>query len=502
MPGYDSSLSLFTPHGHALVGELAQGDLVLDHTNTPQPIRIIDNHPHPTSIFEIDYLASGTLQRRKSIPCANNQLLSLRASAVEPALYFPPDKPGRGQVRFWIRCCGPRPAGIRNAFVQLYNNQPNLTSKLGPRVCRFELATEHDCHGAPRRIQWTLPTAVANDLHAILTGSDYYHVDPHFFRRGRESRVTPQDALHYGHATPGTNSFNNLFKLARTLPPVPAGALLPAGLEWQFVSMFFGDGYQGKPAICGSEPAVRDYLRGYVARLNATRPAGAAPLHLHENRTHAAGDVKANGTVANVDVFKWSITSIFQHASEPGYHWNPVLDGLRTLAIFDDKSRGLPAPLLEADQEAVLEYCTGGIDTDGSYDSGQNRYVIDQYGDNHYEWIRQLQRMASRVGFTTHLYRLLPQPPSAFLPNGKGPGLRLTLSGPAIESLQPYILIPHELIPRDRDYQDPFLRTVLPTRLDNNAAQQVNLRWIHAGNDNFGTVKLWPEGEFLLTQAL
>lgn len=88
------------PHGHALVSKLAQGNLMLDHNNTPQPVRIIDNHSCLSSIFAINFLAFGSFQQHKSIPCVSNQLLSLRASAVKPALYHPASKPVRADICF------------------------------------------------------------------------------------------------------------------------------------------------------------------------------------------------------------------------------------------------------------------------------------------------------------------------------------------------------------------------------------------------------------------
>ncbi|PWN19441.1 hypothetical protein BCV69DRAFT_39932 [Microstroma glucosiphilum] len=177
------------------------------------------------------------------------------------------------------------------------------------------------------------------DPEALLPG------EPHIISVSRyfESRHVNNPAR--GEPPPG----GTWIKLARfPFESMPTGDPHTDNLpiEPKFLGLWLGDGTHDQVRIASSDfDETREYLAGYVHRLNATRPRGAAPLHLR-----ITPHIMAEGAIpANVTCFEFAIASTFR--DQEGFYWNPLLDGLHALGIFANrKARRIPARYLSASE--------------------------------------------------------------------------------------------------------------------------------------------------------
>jgi hypothetical protein len=86
-------------------------------------------------------------------------------------------------------------------------------------------------------------------------------------------------------------------------------------IEPKWLGLWLGDGLHSDTMISSSDlDETRYYLAGYVDRLNATRPAGAAPLHLRITPKIFAEDHPVH---SNVTIFDFAISSTFH--DNPGF---------------------------------------------------------------------------------------------------------------------------------------------------------------------------------------
>lgn len=234
-------------------------------------------------------------------------------------------------------------------------------------------------------------------------------------------------------------------KLARypfeVLPDGAAGAEdLP--LDPKFFGTWLGDGTNAAPQITSTDlDETREYLSNLVGRLNASRPHGAAPLHLHvASMLVSPGRI---GPPGNLTCFSLSITSTRQD----GVQWNPILNGLRVLDIFDNHKRnGTPEQYLTASTEVRAALLPGFIETDGSI-RGATGYTFTQCVDHRrlFEDTRRLaEGLGIKIGRVQHSMAPSPRDPTEL-----NPALTFTMSGPELDLLQPYITLPRKKLHSD-----------------------------------------------------
>lgn len=138
-----------------------------------------------------------------------------------------------------------------------------------------------------------------------------------------------------------------------------------------YMGFWLGDGSKAAAEVCGTDLETKAYLQAYVDRLNHQRPDGEPALILTERILHTAGDtseVKNHGSegtltmVSPTDVFHWRISS----TKKGPVAWNPVLKGLRNLVFAgEDKTSGIPACYMEADEDTRLAVLAGLIESGG-----------------------------------------------------------------------------------------------------------------------------------------
>lgn len=155
-------------------------------------------------------------------------------------------------------------------------------------------------------------------------------------------------------------------------------------------------------AIVSSDPEIRAWLQAYLDRLNARKPAWAAPVHLAAHKTHSAGDWMPDvGCHARVDVWSLSIVSTVHNEHR---YWNPLRDGLRELGLLNDKSGGVPPMYRQAKTPrcARLQLLAGLLDSDGCLNKPpQFTYTFVQVGEDHRQMVCDMREIALSCGIST-----------------------------------------------------------------------------------------------------
>jgi hypothetical protein len=185
----------------------------------------------------------------------------------------------------------------------------------------------------------------------------------------------------------------------RFVPSETPAALVP--VDPYYLGMWLGDGYKCNALISGSDQETKAYIQAYVDRLNSTKPSGEPPLRLQESHVKKPGDVSIlsnpDGTTetitATMDCFNWKISSTAKGPKT----WNPVSHGLRRLGFTgEDKSVGIPACYMNADEDTRLAVLAGLIDSDGSLWGGY--YMFSQMTYEHKKIVDDAHKLAVSCG--------------------------------------------------------------------------------------------------------
>jgi hypothetical protein len=256
------------------------------------------------------------------------------------------------------------------------------------------------CRGLRKIFRRFKTTEQAQLAHEILLSTSHHLIDPQRVEDGTMFEMTVEQ---YENLCSKEIKRSHLklyrAKLGYTPSLVPPEQR-PVPVDPYFLGLWLGDGTAAVPAITSSDREVSVWLQSYVDRLNRQRPIGARPLHLRESLVQRAGtEMKGNrsGYFANSDCFLYSIAS--KQGGE-GYHWNPVRTGLEDLGLLGDKSTGIPAAYMQADEDTRLAVIAGMIDSDGCYVKSHNTYRFIQMTEEHTKIVYDLKELALSCGIS------------------------------------------------------------------------------------------------------
>jgi hypothetical protein len=172
----------------------------------------------------------------------------------------------------------------------------------------------------------------------------------------------------------------------------------PVPINPYFLGLWLGDGTAANTGIATSDREIVVWLQSYVGRLNRQRPLGARPLHLHEQVSHCVGDKIQNSPYyARVGCNVYSITCA---QDGEGFYWNPIRTGLRDLGLLSDKSSGIPAVYMQADEDTRLAVIAGLIESDGCYVKSHRTYRFAQMTEGHKQIVYDFKELALSCGIS------------------------------------------------------------------------------------------------------
>lgn len=211
-------------------------------------------------------------------------------------------------------------------------------------------------------------------------------------------------------------------------------------IEPTWLGLWLGDGLHSDTIITSSDfDETRGYLAGYVDRLNATRPAGAAPLHLRISPKLIPQDHPVH---SNVTVFDFAISSTYR--DDPGFCWNLIRTGLQKLGIFNNhKERGIPQVYMSAGQDATAALLAGLIDTDGSLVTSTSYEFCQSIA--HHQLLDDTRRLAEGLGIKVgRVGRHWTRNPAN--QQELRESMRFCLYGPELALIQPYLMMPRKRV--------------------------------------------------------
>lgn len=291
---------------------------------------------------------------------------------------------------------------------------------------RASLANDCRCGGIRRVCRRFANLEQATLVQNILKGDHHHIIDPYIVNDGDEFRFTVAQYEGLCNAQAKKNHLK-LYRAPLVFTPhaVSAGASVP--LDPWFLGYWLGDGSKAGAIISSSDLEVKVWLHSYVDHLNSTRPAGARPLHVAETLSKAEGDpMNGKEYFANVDTYQYRISG---DSKQPGFQWNPLLDGLRSLGLLGDKSGGIPDCYMNADEPTRLAVIAGLIDSDGCYVKSHNTYRFAQMTLEHKKIVYDLRKLALSCGISVTsvdedivqgYHAMLPESPQWICYLGKG----------------------------------------------------------------------------------
>lgn len=171
-------------------------------------------------------------------------------------------------------------------------------------------------------------------------------------------------------------------------------------LDPYFLGLWLGDGSVGAPVVSSADVETRAWLQQYVNSLNEGRPAGTRPLKVTIKLSLKAGEFNAAlGYHNQVDTYTYTISCV-DTTEASGDWWNPVTSGLQQLALFDDKSGGVPRTYMDADLESRLALLAGLVESDGCYVKSHNTYRFAQT-EEHKQIVLDVVKLANSCGIST-----------------------------------------------------------------------------------------------------
>ncbi|PWN17749.1 hypothetical protein BCV69DRAFT_285629 [Microstroma glucosiphilum] len=244
--------------------------------------------------------------------------------------------------------------------------------------------------------------------------------------------------------------------------------MLPAGddrddhlpVDPYFVGLWFGDGGHRTPTITVSErdTQIIERLHRLCNRLNDSRPGWAAPLQVKFRRKKFQEDSIIK---ENFQVWDCAITSTAFNRDRRW--WNPIVTGLRQLGVYAmHKTTGVPDQYLNGSERTRASVLAGLIDSDGSWHG--SGYIFSQ-SDAHLPVVNSFRSLALGLGIRAHevVHYMSPAPGNK---NRLLPQCRITIGGPNIHKLQPFLALPRKKQPPPRRQNDCDLRTIKVEQVD------------------------------------
>jgi hypothetical protein len=224
--------------------------------------------------------------------------------------------------------------------------------------------------------------------------------------------------------------------------------LLPAGddrdaelpVEAYWIGLWYGGGLHSRPLITVSDqdPEIAQRIYQLCNRLNDSRPAWAAPLHVAK----FAHVVRETAVVQpTCPTWDYAITSTVSNQN-PGW-LNSIVTGLRQLGVFaTHKATGIPEQYLRGSKRTRAAVLAGLIDSDGSrHESG---YFFSQCK-AHLPIVEEFGDLAMGLGMRAHAaVRYMSRAPG----NDQRmlPQWRTVIGGPNIQKVQSFVASPRKRI--------------------------------------------------------
>lgn len=291
---------------------------------------------------------------------------------------------------------------------------------------RASLANDCRCGGIRRICRRFANLEQATLVQNILKGDHHHIIDPYIVKDGDEFRFTVAQYEGLCNAQAKKNHLK-LYRAPLVFTPHAASAGVSVPLDPWFLGFWLGDGSKNGAIVSSSDLEVKVWLHSYVDHLNSTRPAGARPLHVAETLVQAEGDpMQGKEYFSNVDTYQYRISG---DSKKPGFQWNPLLDGLRSLGLLGDKSSGIPDCYMNADEPTRLAVIAGLIDSDGCYVKSHNTYRFSQMTLEHKKIVFDLRALALSCGISVTsvdedivqgYHAMLPESPQWICYLGKG----------------------------------------------------------------------------------
>jgi NAD(P)H-dependent glutamate synthase small subunit len=337
----------------------------------------------PDEVFDLDEATSFDAQ---SPP-------SSEASDPFPTSSQPPDSPPATPKQ------GPRSS---SPFVDTSSmNIDNAATDRFAAVRESIDAVHCRCRGLRKILRRFKTNEQAQLAHEILCGDHNDLIDPLVVRDGDEYSMTVEE--YENMCSKEVKRVHlRLYRAPLRFERSKASVNAAVPIDPYYLGLWLGDGSKSHAGICSnaSDRSVAVWLQSYVDRLNGTRPSGARALHLRADRKYPAGTVigtHVSGSTQNHDCVEYSIACTREGV---GYHANPVVTGLRDLGLLNDKSGGIPAVYMQADEETRLAVIAGLMDSDGCYVKSHNTYRFIQHGEDHRKIAEDLKELALSCGIS------------------------------------------------------------------------------------------------------
>ena len=324
-------------------------------------------------------------------------------------------------------------------------------------------AVDCQCRGFRKIFRRFKSEEQATLAHEILTGEHFHLIDPMIVSDFDDFTMSISE---YENLCKSNKEIKKAhMKLVRapltSTPSISGVRTRDLPLDPYFLGLWLGDGTAATGSISSSDREHAVWMQGYVDRLNSVKPPGARSVRLKQYIKRRAGDqVPQTDYFSNVDCYDLKISCVDRDI-EAGDHYNPVTTGLRTLELWNDKSKGIPKIYMDADEDTRLAVIAGLIESDGCYVKSHNTYRFVQMTEGHKQIVYDLKDLALSCGISVTGVDISMVPRSRMYRNEDGPPIPhyVVYLGKGSVKFQHHLLIARKRMDRKRTYYTHDART-------------------------------------------
>lgn len=300
-------------------------------------------------------------------------------------------------------------------------------------------------------------------VYRILSGDHHHLIDPFIVRDGDTFELTVQQFENLCSERVRQKKILKLYRSPHGVTPSNPVVHTDLPVDPYFLGFWLGDGFKDYAHLASSDLEIKIYLHNYVDRLNAKRPAGARLLKLKEHLMSEAGsEIGDSGYSRSVNTYRFAITS---PDGEPGYHWNPVYDGLKQLGLIGDKSGGIPDIYKSADEDSRLAVLAGLMESDGCLRPTEQRYALVQHNEDHSKIVYDTKEVAQSCGIVVN--SVLTRTAQEFGTGKLGTATRYEVFlGKGSEKFQHHLLLARKKMNNTKKWMDHDIRSIVGVQND------------------------------------